>query len=839
MSHDRPNDNITRVIRHPAADRLVALEEPGSDGGAEISLSQLARFFRTAVMRRWKLVVVVWLAVLVPVIGYALTAVPRYTASGAVQVSDGAGLLGASPLAEIVGGGGQADVQTEVEILRRREFLVAMLRDLRLHVIDPEEPRWITNDLTIALGGASPVDPRLNRVRNALRLARAGAGQYEPIDLALEVSDEHGGVILYGEQFEHEISFVVGEKVQAPMFEVAFDEVPLDPGERIELQILPEGALIEAYGRDIHVRGLGTIRQPTNIVEISVSSTDRDTARAIVQAMMDRYLKMTLDWHSQSAAQVAAFIDRQLDDVRTSLTDAEARMEEYAEKENAVQLDVQAKVAIERAAELEAQRVQLQIQEHTIGSVLERMRGKRRKGGRVTANFFEDPVLAMAVEGLMESEVQYETLQASLTTNHPQVQELGRALDLQKKEVARLMRSARRNLVNQRKQVERELDSLVSNMGTYPVKQLALARIMRDMKVSERLYTLLLEKREEAEIMKASTTIDKRIVDAPSVPHKKSSPQRRKLLGLGGLAGFMLGVALAVGQHFLNNRLDTVEAVQGATELPTYGLIPLVEGERGEGERLDLHEVWASPHDPAPEAFRALAVGVSFFPTADRRGCVVALTSSRAGEGKSTVASNLAMALARAGKRVVLVDLDLRKPVQHRIWGLSRAPGYADLLSQVDPDDGMDSIAHFGVEDGRVTVLTAGTRLPDTVAAVMSPRVPSWIERWRSTYEFVIIDLPPAFVPETAVLASHVDLTLLVARPGRVVRGDLRAALSSIARAEVPCGLVLNAVGRHHSEDTYGAAYYGYYAAHYQDGGSRSELDGVDSPREAGGGFGA
>ena len=782
----------------------------------EASFQRTVLAFLAMVRRRWILVAAVWLLFAAPVTFYAVTAVPLYTARGAVQVSDGGSGLGSNPLADLVGASSQAEVQTEVEIIRRREFLAKALMSLGLQLEDPEAPSLVTFNPDISLRGASPTSERLRELRGALQLAEARPGVFEPVPIRIEVTESEQLSILVGVA-ERRTDFEVGEVAEDETVRIAFNERPLPPGTSLSLLLLPEGELLEKFGANIHVRSLGTVREPTNIVEISAVDPDRETARQLVQALMDAYLEKNLEWQSKSASQAAMFIEEQLEEVRASLLEAEEDLMAYSRKENAVQLDTQAKVAIENAASLEAQRVAIELQERTIQSVLHRLRSDRGVKASVTANFFEDPVLAASVQSLTEAETRYETTRASLTDEHPHVQEAARALQYHKAEVTRLMRSARRNLSHQKKQLESELSSATEAMNEYPEKQLELARLARDMEVSKSLYTLLLEKHEEAEIMKASTTTDKRVVDAASLPHKKTYPRRTIMVGFGAAAGLLLGLAAAVIGHHLQRRLETIEAVREVAAFPTYGTVPLVEGTGDDEHRYGVDEIWQNPHEPAPEAFRALGVSISLLPTHSDLGRLIMVTSSQPKEGKSTVASNLSVALARSGKRVLIVDLDLRKPVQHRIWGLPREPGYSDLLGSGGNADHLSMVGHKLERHGDATVLTAGTRMPDTVAAIMAPTLSRLLEEWRKDYDYIILDSPPAFVAETTALAMHVDLVVLVARPGVVERSNLRHAIEALGRAQSPRALVLNAVGRQHAEYYYGSGYY-YYGSKYGEG---------------------
>jgi capsular exopolysaccharide synthesis family protein len=196
------------------------------------------------------------------------------------------------------------------------------------------------------------------------------------------------------------------------------------------------------------------------------------------------------------------------------------------------------------------------------------------------------------------------------------------------------------------------------------------------------------------------------------------------------------------------------------------------------------------------------------------RGRVIQITSSQPAEGKSTVIANLAVSLRKTGATVLIVDLDLRKPVQHRQWKVARAPGYADFVAAGGgPEQTKRVTQHVARWD--VDVVAAGSKLPDTMSSLMSPLLAAQIDEWSSRYDFVLLDTPPAFVPDTTIVSRHADLVLVVARPGVVERASLRHAITALSRVRVAKGLVLNGVTRRHSEDYYGSAYAYAYGQTY------------------------
>lgn len=806
----RPVTDVGSAVNEPSP------EEYSDDDGQPAHLLVLAAL--SELRRRWKLALAISFLVVAPVFAYAVLAVPTYTAEGSLQVSSQGGAM--NPLLELTGAGANGEVQTEVEIIRRREFVLAVLKDLKLNIVDPHQPSSVTRDLSIAIGGQSPVDDRLRQVRTAAQTVAVHDHVFSKVPVTVTgLAGDRVAVEVGGPVDPRSYELAPGEALDDPEVALTFAAAPLVEGESIELAVLPDGRLIEGAMKKLGVASLGTARQQTNLVRVTFNDPDRATAQAVVDGIMQRYLDQSLKWQTASASSAAGFIAERLEEAQEDLSGSEDELRVFAEKERTVKLDTQAEVTIESAAELEAEKRQIELQERVIGSVASGMKRRTSVGGaNLTSNFFEDPVLAASVAALTEAETQYSVLSATLTPEHPQVVAMHKQIKLRQREVNRLLRSAQRNLSQQRKELDKRLETAMSSLSDYPEKELQLARHMRDVETNQKLFAFLLEKHQEARILEASTTVDKRIVDAADLPWKKASPARGKLVLSGLLGGLMAAFAAVYLAHLLQRRLETVEAVKTALPFPVYGTVPVSADMGGKkktskgkkpshDKRLNPAAVWNDSHGPMAEAFRAIAVNVSLMPTAQDRGRIVQVTSSQPSEGKSTIISNLAVALSKAGASVLVVDLDLRKPVQHRVWGMRRSPGYADLVAKGEgPRQAVQALQKR--KDFDIDVLTAGTKLPDSLRVLMNNKLESMLVYWSERYDYVLVDSPPAFVADTTVAAKHADLVLVVARPGVVERGNVKQALESLNRVQAAKGLVLSAVERKHSEYYYGNAYY-------------------------------
>jgi len=785
------------------ADRPISTE-PTTPGGLAADLIGRAV---AGLRRRIGLVTVTFGLVLAPVVAYSMLAVPSYAARGTIQASSNDSAM--SPLLELAGAGGASEIETEVEIIKQRPVLLAVLKSLRLDVDDPNEHKLVTTDLAVASGQASPIRSELRRVRDSLSSLEIAAHQVLPVPMSLRSTADGIEVTLGDPDAPRVHTVAIGETLEDDVVTLAFAEAPTADGEVVELELVPDGMLVEDALARLGVAAIGNARKTTNLVEVTFTHPDREIAQAVVQGLMQGYLDQSLQWQRLSASSASEFIAEQLELAIERLQHEENALRDFAESERAVQLDTQAETTIENAAALEAERLQIELQERAIGSVIGGIkRNGKHASANLTGNFFDDPILAASIGSLTENETKLAMSEATLTPDHHEVKVLRHQVELQRGEVSRLMKSARKTLSARRSQLEQEIDTAMGSLASYPAKELQLARHMRDVEVNQRMYAFLLEKHQESEILEASTTTNKRIVEDAALPHKKSSPQRAKLVVGGGALGLMIAFAAAYLAHLLQRRLHTVKEVSAVIGYPTYGTVPAVDGQVG-GDRLKPKTVWGNAHGPAAEAFRALAASICLVPAIDGRGRIIQVTSSQPGEGKSTVIANLAVALGRAGNRVLLIDLDLRRPVQHRTLGVWRAPGYADLFAQGGGPEQLDTMIQ-AIDGENVKVLAAGSKLPDTLAAVMASNLEDMLQYLATRFDYVLVDSPPAFVADTSMVARHVDLLLMVARPGVAERGGTRSAVDLLDRVDVAKGLVLNGVARQHTDYAYGSGYYSY-----------------------------
>lgn len=294
-------------------------------------------------------------------------------------------------------------------------------------------------------------------------------------------------------------------------------------------------------------------------------------------------------------------------------------------------------------------------------------------------------------------------------------------------------------------------------------------------------------------------------VSRAQVPSSPVSPQPARDAAIAFMVGLVLGVTAALLRDYFDDSIRTKEDLEAVTtDLPTLGIIPAIRGWKdAEAARVESLE---KPSSPPSEAYRSMRIALEFIGV-DRPLAVVQVTSSTPGEGKSTTAANLAVSLARAGKHVVLVDCDLRRPRAHEFFGLDNTVGLTTVILGTSP---LDQALQRVPDLPGLFVLTSGPKPPNPAELLSNDVTRSKLEVLARSADYVIIDSPPLLpVADPIVLARYADATLLVIKARHANRRSVKRSIEILEQVEAPlAGVVLNGVGH---EATYGYGYgYGY-----------------------------
>jgi Mrp family chromosome partitioning ATPase len=400
--------------------------------------------------------------------------------------------------------------------------------------------------------------------------------------------------------------------------------------------------------------------------------------------------------------------------------------------------------------------------------------------------------------------------------------------------------TARRELQRGRAdELQRSITQLRQEQAAIPRTALEIARMEREVKVSERIFSLLKEKHQEALIKEKELLGEVSLVRPAVGPLEPiNAPRALPKAAVGLVIGLIVGFVLAFVVEGLDTSIGAIDEVESLLETSVLGVIPYIDvrqdlsEEKGAAVTLDkeTEEKYAFllslflPESRIAEAFRVLRTNLLFSRLGGELKTLM-VTSSTQTEGKTTVAINLAIVLGQLGKRTLLVEADLRNPFLHHAFGIPKDPGLTEvLIGSAKLEEAIRSLPDFilgtaGVEgliDRRgldnLFLLPSGHQPPNPTEFLSAEGVTTFLADMRQRYDYVILDCAPILpVADPAILGSRVDGTLVIVRVGTAARAALRRAktLLEAAHARV-VGVCLTGVKAEVSPDYAEMAYYRY-----------------------------
>jgi succinoglycan biosynthesis transport protein ExoP len=295
------------------------------------------------------------------------------------------------------------------------------------------------------------------------------------------------------------------------------------------------------------------------------------------------------------------------------------------------------------------------------------------------------------------------------------------------------------------------------------------------------------------------------VVDPARVPDTPARPKKRLNFLLAVVVGLMGGVGLAFFFEYLDPSVKSSEEVEAQLGMPFLGHVENINSmvsSKANGALVTLHH----PTSHIAEEFRTIAMNI-LFSIPDKQGKIIIITSALAEEGKTTTAANLAIVMAQIGKRVLLIDADMRKPIIHTLFDVEKAPGLSDFLAQGANLSSL--IVRTSIKD--LSIISAGTPPPNPSVLLLSPKMAGFIAGMRKKYDLVILDSPPAMMmSDTPAMAPAADGVVMVIKSGVTPRPTVQKAIQQLVQANAKLtGAVLNC------HDIKGEGYYYHYYRDY------------------------
>ena len=590
----------------------------------------------------------------------------------------------------------------------------------------------------------------------------------------------------------------------------------------------------------------------TDVLKIYIQSKNPEEAATLVNTVINVYKQRDLNWATGEMQHLKQFLNEQLNLKEVELNNIEEKLKDFQQNEKVFSIDDNYSLLLSELRQLESKYYNFEAEINILQSRKKYMYNKLsedEKGlAKSLANAINSRLNAIRTE-IASKEAELITTVNQYGDSHTQVKSIKNKISklksnlkdetndfinngisvsdplLYRQEVMDSLikvESIIPNLESKKIEYKKLIDEYEGQLSNLPEKVLEFTRLERVRNIQSETYSFMRQKLEEARINEASKIGKIRIVDHAVADYIPIKPNKKLFILLSLILGSVLGIAIIGIIEFFDNTIKSIEQIERrgysllavipsigskTTKRKTKKYIAQNKNLEKIERRLITHE---DPKSPISEAYRGLRTSLMY--TKSNENCRVILVSSAGpGEGKTTTIANLAITYANLGKKTVLVDSDLRKPVVHNIFNVDKSPGLTSYLSENEKDE-KKLINKTNVNN--LDVITSGIIPPNPSELLDSPLLENFLNKLKKNYDVILFDTPPLIaVTDAFVLMKYITQFILVVRAGVTERVALDRVMTNVRQSGFKeSGVVLNALEESHS---YGAGYYYNYYQYY------------------------
>lgn len=507
----------------------------------------------------------------------------------------------------------------------------------------------------------------------------------------------------------------------------------------------------------------------TTIAQISVKSTHTQRGMDFINKLVEIYNRDANDDKNEVATKTAEFIDERINIINGELGTTEQELETFKRDAGLTDLKSDAQLALSENSEYEKKRAENSTQLRLVQFLAGYANNPDHAYEVLPVNVgLTDTGLTELINRYNEMLLERKRLLRSSQENNPVVVNLDASIRAMRSNVLTTINSVQRGLAITQADLERQAGKYAGRITNAPGQERQLVSISRQQEIKAGLYLMLLQKREENAITLASTANNARIVDEALADAIPVSPKGKMIY----LVALILGVALPVAVIYIielfKYKIEGRADVEKITSLPIVGDVPFSENKSSEGA-IVVHE---NQNDLMAETFRNVRTNVLYMMKSNEK--VILVTSTTTGEGKTFIASNLAVSLALLGKKIVIVGLDIRKPGLNKAFQLSRKEeqGISQFLANPEHTDLM-SLVQVSNINPNLSILPGGPIPPNPTELVARESLPQTIDILKKHFDYIILDTAPiGMVTDTQLISRVANASIYVCRADYTHKAD-------------------------------------------------------------------
>ncbi|MGE0561505.1 MAG: polysaccharide biosynthesis tyrosine autokinase [Flavobacteriales bacterium] len=645
----------------------------------------------------------------------------------------------------------QEDVAKDVELLKSKFLLKRALLTLPLDVSYYNEGKF----LTFELYRNSPV-----RVEYLIKDSSIlGVPHY------IELTNNKKFKLL-----ENEIpigEFSEGEKIQTNKLEIViffnnYEEAKLSQSDikntKLFFTINNIEQLTNSYISRLNVYPLNPLAKTINL---SFQDNNAVKTADILTALANEYIVYDIEERSKSSKKVIEFLDDQLDKYYNKVKISENSIEEFQKTNKLSDIDKFSSLYVERVNKLENQLIDFDLQKNVLVEINNSLKGKTKEINVynllpiLSGTEYETRITSLItdLQGLL---VQRQQMLTEATKESELLKLHDQQIEIQKQVLFKSISSLVEKLSYRRQEIVRKIEEIQGKYLNVPAKELQYARLQRVLSIDEKFFTLIMERRTEYSISEAGFVPQHTILDKAVVPGVPFSPNKKIIIITGILLGVVISLVILILKYILKNTISTIDEItkHANSAVGVLGSIPIYSREIPISQLV----INRDPKSIISESFRSIRTNLQFISNFEGKK-VMAITSTISGEGKTFCTLNLGGIIAMSGKKVIILDLDMRKPKIHKGFGVSNQHGMSTIL--IDKDVIKDCIHHSELEN--LDFITSGPIPPNPSELIISGKLDEVVEELKKYYDLVILDNPPiGLVSDAMEMLKKVDYPIYI-----------------------------------------------------------------------------
>ncbi len=554
----------------------------------------------------------------------------------------------------------------------------------------------------------------------------------------------------------------------------------------------------------------GVIVEPvaeTKIVKVSFISANPELAGMIANATVSAYMDQLLEMKMQASNYNLRWMRIKAEEEAEKLNKSEKALNEYMKAKNIATIENRVTIIPQKLAELSIELTRAETRQKELATLYQKIRSSLDNANEVETIpvIANEPALKSIRDQILKVEQNIVEQSKKYGPKHPVMVRVNSELKvLQTKhaqEIQRIIKTIKNEYelaISNAQDLLESLDKTKKEAVSLNEKFIQYGILKREIETNQSLYNSLIQKIKEQSVTEQVQNINVWVVEKAQTPEFPSKPNKKRNILLGIIMGLFGGVGLAFFLEYLDNTVKTPDDIEERYNIPVLTTISKLKNKNKTSYKMVLDE----PSSALAESFKSLRTSIML--SSDSPPKTILVTSMAPGDGKTTVASNLAIAIAGSESSVLLIDCDLRRSMLHEIFGLKNTKGLSTFIAGASD---MNIIQDVPVKN--LSVITSGPTPPNPSEMLISKKLKDFIHELKNKFDFVIIDTPPVMsVSDTLIVSKIVDASLIVTRFGKTTYEMMNHGLKSMADIESKViGTVINAV------DEKKSGYHDYY--HY------------------------